>query len=135
MKAHLNRDPRCVLVWNFGPEHPGYGVLELAARHYRLRLRAVAPEELNTRIGDLIAGRPAASAVAGTDSVPPALSAIIISGLSPQDGSLHEFLDEIRRGGADIPLRAMVTPTSRDWSLGALLHELNAEHQALRGDA
>ena len=32
-----------------------------------------------------------------------------------------------------IPLRAMVTPTSKDWTLGALLQELNAEHKALGG--
>ena len=36
-------------------------------------------------------------------------------------------------GGADFPLRGMVTPTSRDWTLLQLLQELNAEHDTVTG--
>ncbi len=39
------------------------------------------------------------------------------------------------RGGAVIPLRAMVTPTSRGWTLAALLAELNREHEHVGGQA
>ena len=45
------------------------------------------------------------------------------------------FVDEVRRGGAVIPLRAMVTPTSRSWTLAALLAELNREHEHVGGQA
>lgn len=33
------------------------------------------------------------------------------------------------------PLRAMVTPTSRSWTLAALLAELNREHEHVGGQA
>ena len=135
MKARIEKEPRCVLVWKFGPESPGYGALELAARRFRLRLRPVSPAELGLTIGALCAGRHAPAAPAAPALLRDAvlLPAIVISGLSPRDGDLHQFLDEVRRGGAVIPLRAMVTPTSKDWTLEALLQELNAEHKALGG--
>ena len=58
MKVHLNQEPRCALVWNFGPDRPGFGILELAARQYKLRLRAVGEAELGATVGNLVAGRP-----------------------------------------------------------------------------
>ena len=58
---------------------------------------------------------------------------MIISGLRHDNGDLNAFLEGVRRGGAPIPLRAMVTPTSRSWTLGALLEELCQEHTALEG--
>lgn len=133
MKAYVNREPRCALVWNFGPGQPGYGVLELAARQYKLRLRAVTAADLGAAIGDLVAGRPGRP-MADPPSLPDR-AALIVSGLRTDDGSLNGFLDELRRGGAAIPLRAMVTPTSKTWTLGTLLHELNAEHEAIGGGA
>ena len=35
---------------------------------------------------------------------------MIVSGLRHDNGDLGQFVDEVRRGGAVIPLRAMVTP-------------------------
>lgn len=133
MKVHLNQEPRCALVWNFGPDRPGFGILELAARQYKLRLRAVGEAELGATVGNLVAGRPGKPMPEAVSL--PDRAALIVSGLRTDDGSLNVFLDTLRRGGADIPLRAMVTPTSRGWTLGALLHELNAEHEAIGGGA
>ena len=62
MKAHVSAEPRCALVWNFAPGTPGYGALELAARRFRLRLRAVGPQDLGARVADLCAGRPGQAA-------------------------------------------------------------------------
>ena len=37
-------------------------------------------------------------------------------------------------GGASIPVRSMVTPTSKQWTLANLLLELNTEHETVQGD-
>ncbi len=39
------------------------------------------------------------------------------------------FLDLVKMGGASIPVRSMVTPTSKQWTLANLLLELNTEHE------
>ena len=59
------------------------------------------------------------------------LGALIVSGLSHQTGELGRFIDLVRESGADLPLRAMVTPTSKNWTLAQLLQELNREHEAV----
>lgn len=131
MKAHIQTEPRCVLLWNFGPLNAGYDHLARTAASFGLKVRAVGPDDLHTPVGDLCAGRPSVSGEAVPS--PTAMSAMIISGLRHDDGTLGRFVDEVRRGGAAIPLRAMVTPTSRGWTLGQLLGELGAEHDALEG--
>ena len=35
---------------------------------------------------------------------------------------------------ASIPVRSMVTPTSKGWTLANLLLELNTEHETVQGD-
>ena len=59
--------------------------------------------------------------------------AIIVSGLRHDNGELGAFLDLIQMGGASIPVRSMVTPTSKGWTLANLLLELNTEHETVQG--
>ena len=59
--------------------------------------------------------------------------AIIVSGLRHDNGELGAFLDLIKMGGASIPVRSMVTPTSKGWTLANLLLELNTEHETVQG--
>lgn len=131
MKAHIQKEPRCVLLWNFGPLNAGYDHLARTASSCGLKVRTVGLAELGARVGDLCSGRH----VNAGDPLPSPTdqAAMIISGLRHDDGSLGHFVDEVRRGGAAIPLRAMVTPTSRDWTLDALLQELCDEHAAVGG--
>ncbi len=133
MKAHIQREPRCVLLWNFGPLNAGYDHLARTAASFGLRVRTVGLAELGARVGDLCSGRhlPAGEALPS----PTDHAAMIISGLRHDDGSLGRFVDEVRRGGASIPLRAMVTHTSRDWTLDALLRELCEEHTTVGGQS
>lgn len=44
---------------------------------------------------------------------------MIVSGLRHDNGDLGQFVDEVRRGGAVIPLRSHGNPTSRSWTLAA----------------
>ena len=60
--------------------------------------------------------------------------AIIISGLRHDTGELGAFLDLVQAGGASIPVRSMVTPTSKGWMLANLLLELNTEHETVQGE-
>lgn len=129
MKAHIPPNPRCALLWRFGPGDAGYETLARTARLYRLTLRCVAQDELNTTVGDLCDGKAAVAAAPAPTA--PALPALIISGLRHDNGELNDFLDAVRQGGADIALRAMVTPTSRSWPLAQLLVELAAERAAV----
>ncbi len=122
----------CALVWRFGPESPGWGGLLAAAAAHGVALRAVGDGDLAARVGDLCDGRPGPG-FAPLILLPPT-PALIVRGLSPQNGSLGAFLDDVRRGGAVFPLRAMVTPTSEGWTLLRLLQELAAEHEAMRHD-
>lgn len=133
MKAHVQAEPRCVLLWNFGPLNAGYDHLTRTAASYGLKVRTLGHADLNAVVGQLCAGRhtPAGEPLPS----PTDKAAMIISGLRHDDGSLGRFVDEVRRGGAAIPLRAMVTPTSRDWTLSALLSELCDEHAAVGGNA
>lgn len=131
MKAHIVREPRCALVWNYHDE-AGLAALQRAADAARLTLRPVGNGELGATVGDLCAGKPAPDA-APLIAVPDR-PALIVSGLSHQTGELGQFLDQIQAAGAALPLRAMVTPTSKGWTLAQLLLELNSEHEAVQGD-
>lgn len=130
MKAHIVREPRCALLWHFDAASAGYDALERAARSCRVTLRTVGNGELGATVGDLCAGKPAPPA-APLIAVPDR-PALIVSGLSHQTGELGQFIDRVKESGADLPLRAMVTPTSKRWTLARLLLELNQEHNAVQ---
>ena len=129
MKAHIVREPRCALLWRFDDSCTGYEAVEQAARRCGVTLRTVGNGDLGGLVGDLCAGKPA------PDFAPlivvPERPAMIVSGLSHQNGELGRFIDLVGKSGADLPLRAMVTPTSKGWTLSQLLMELNQEHDAV----
>ena len=110
MKARIQQEPRCVLLWQVAPGSAEHAAVEHAARLSRLKVRLLTAADLGTTVEALCTGRHT-----GGEAAP-----------AP---------DEVRRGGAVIPLRAMVTPTSRGWTLAALLAELNREHEHVGGQA
>ena len=131
MKARIIQEPRCVLLWRFDEKSAGYDALAHTARAYKLKLRCIADGDLAARVGDLCRGLPSpafAPLIKVSDR-----PAMIVSGLRHDTGELGRFLDLVKAGGADFPLRGMVTPTSRDWPLLQLLLELNAEHDTVTG--
>lgn len=52
---------------------------------------------------------------------------LIFSGLDSKD--LNKAVTMLRSKGCDIPLKAMVTPHNRDWTVSALASELAGEHE------
>ena len=132
MKARIIREPRCALLWRIDESYPNYAAIERAAKRYEVKLRRVADGDLGGIVGDLCAGKPAPAA-APLIAVPDR-PAIIISGLRHDTGDLGAFLDLVQAGGASIPVRSMVTPTSKGWMLANLLLELNTEHETVQGE-
>lgn len=133
MKARIQQEARCVLLWQVAPGSVEHAAVEHAARLSRLKVRLLTSADLGTTIEALCAGRH--SGETAPDTALPERPAMIVSGLRHDNGDLGQFVDEVRRGGAVIPLRAMVTPTSRGWTLAALLAELNREHEQVGGQA
>ena len=121
MKARIQQEPRCVLLWQVAPGSAEHAAVEHAA-------------DLGTTMEALCIGRHTGGEAAPAPDVPER-PAMIVSGLRHDNGDLGQFVDEVRRGGAVIPLRAMITPTSRSWTLAALLAELNREHEHVGGQA
>lgn len=133
MKAHIVSDPRALLLWHFAAGSTGYDAVCRAAAAYRLPLREITEADLDTPVGALCGMRGVTPADAPY-TLPEggfALPAMIVAGLSNASGDLNAFISALRETGAVLPLKAMVTPTSRAWPLGHLLGELSAEHLAL----
>ena len=132
MKARIIQEPRCVLLWRFDEKSAGYDALAHAARAYKLKIRCIGDGDLAAKVGDLCRGLPSpafAPLIKVSDR-----PAMIVSGLRHDTGELGGFVDMIRAGGASIPVRSMVTPTSKGWTLAQLLLELNTEHETVQGD-
>ena len=127
MKARIQQEPRCVLLWQVAPGSAEHAAVEHAARLSHLKVRLLTAADLGTTMEALCTGRHTGGEAAPAPDVPER-PAMIVS-------DLGQFVDEVRRGGAVIPLRAMVTPTSRGWTLAALLAELNREHEHVGGQA
>ena len=134
MKARIQQEPRCVLLWQVAPGCAEHAAVEHAARLSRLKVRLLTAADLGTTMEALCTGRHTGGEAAPAPDIPER-PAMIVSGLRHDNGDLGQFVDEVRRGGAVIPLRAMVTPTSRGWTLAALLAELNREHEHVGGQA
>ena len=136
MKARIQQEPRCVLLWQVAPGSAEHAAVEHAARLSRLKVRLLTAADLGTTLEALCTGRHTGGEAAPAPAPDvPERPARIVSGLRHDNGDLGPFVDEVRRGGAVIPLRAMVTPTSRGWTLAALLAELNREHEHVGGQA
>lgn len=133
MKAHIVRDPRCILLWCVGADTPGYDALQRIARTNKVKLRCVADGDLGGLVGNLCAGRPAPDA-APLIAVPDTPT-LVISGLRHDNGELSAFLDTLKTAGFTVPVRCMVTPTNKNWTLAELLMELAREHDAVNGKA
>lgn len=133
MKARILQEPRCVLLWQVKPGSTDYAAVEHAARLSRLKVRSLTEADLGTTIEALCTGSRHTAPASDVPADLPEHPAMIVSGLRHDNGDLGQFVDEVRHGGASIPLRAMVTPTSRSWTLAALLTELNREHDEVGG--
>lgn len=130
MKAHISPVAPTALVWNYTPADAGWPVLQTACAAAGLTLKQVNSAQAGANVGWLC-GLPGSSQAClllhlEPDAYPPAL---VLSGLA--QAKLDQLLAALRAGGVVIPLKAVVTPTNREWPFCELLAELLREHTAL----
>lgn len=127
MKAHIARNQNAgvpmVLAWNLAPGDRG--ILDGMADAFGMKVQVVAPAQAGQTVAQLLgevpvnAGRTLALE---PGSCPPA---IVLANFRPRDAAtLFDLLDQAK---AQIPLRATVTPATRQWVFGDLLAQMLAE--------
>ena len=127
MKARIPAAvPETALLYGFEPNK----LEELRKLIDRLQIRCLVVEEdqRGESIGAL-AGYPGYTAGAGPKLPAPQAECLVLAGLSRP--RLNELLGELRGGGLQVALKAVVTDTNRDWPLEALIRELRREHAAM----
>lgn len=111
-----------ILLYNLDPEKESK--IRMAAYRLGLECVRVPPEAFSHPLG-LLLGLPGYAPAEGAaerfeDEM------LVMEALSA------ELLDELRRLGAPVALKAVVTEHNRAWSSAALCAELRKEHEAMR---
>jgi hypothetical protein len=134
MKAHIARNQNAgvpmVLAWNLSAGDRG--ILDGMAPAFGMKVVAVAPADAGKTVTQLLGER----AVGGRtlalapDAYPPA---IVMANFRDRD--VDTLLDLLKKSGAQIPIKAVVTATNRNWVFGDLLAHLEQEHRAFSAAA
>ncbi len=115
-----------VLMYNCsGPE---YSKLRQILAMLRLRMRPVGPERYQVAIGQLAEGQ-------GEDgeAVQPIPEAMLVF-CGMNQALLNQVLEVIRVANLPpIPLKAVLTPSNREWTTLQLYEELKREREAIAG--
>ncbi len=129
MKAHIAKNQKAgtpiVLGWNLTGS--ARGIIDGMAPAFGLKLQMVAPDEAGKTVATLLGD----ASTGGKDltldysAYPPT---IIMANFKERD--LDTFLDLLKTAEAQIPVKAVVTPTSRNWVFADLLAHLLEEKQA-----
>lgn len=126
MKARVVGASPCVLAYCLPAGEPAGDAVCAAMASCRLPVRHIGRDRADCLVGDLADGRAAPAGAAG-----PCVPAVLFSGLSR--GQLDAALAALRAAGSPVALKAVVTPTSRTWTVRALLEHLQREHAQLHG--
>lgn len=130
MKAHIARNQNAgvpmALGWNLSAADRG--ILEGMAPAFRMKLVPVSPADAGQTVAQLLGEvevkAPHTLALAA-DAYP---SALVLANFREKD--LDKLLALLRQAQVNIPLKAVVTATSRSWMFGDLLAHLQEEHAA-----
>jgi len=110
-----------ILLYNIPAEKAG--LIRIAAYRLGLSCVSVPPEDFGRALGDLL-GLPGYAA--DSEAEPFADEMLVMEELS------SGLLDELRRLGATVPLKAVVTEHNVSWSASRLCREVRAEHEAMQ---
>lgn len=117
-----------LLCYNLEKEK--YGKVRLAAMRFKVRVRPVGREEYACPLGALCDGKePAQADAAGSFQ-----DEMLVMAYFPQV-LVTQLLQALRKAGAAIALKAVLTPTNAAWSSLTLHGELCKERQALESGA
>ena len=133
MKAHIARNQNArtplVLCWNLN--NGDRGILTGMSAAFGMKCRVVQPDEAGYTVAHLL-GDPDAPTGQPMRLEPSACPpAIVLANFRDRD--IDRLLGYLRDAKAQIPVKAVVTPTSRSWSFGRLLLHLVEEHNTHTG--
>ncbi len=130
MKAHIARNQNAgvplALGWNLSAADRG--ILEGMAPAFGMKLLLVSPADAGKTVSQLLGEvetRSSRTLVLEPGAYPPAL---LLANFKSRD--LDTLLDLMRQAKVSIPLKAVVTPTNKNWVFGDLLAHLQEEHAA-----
>ncbi len=128
MKAHIAKNQRAgvptVLGWNLTGS--ARGIIEGVAPAFGLTLKMVAPEDAGKTVAALLGeGGGGTARTVEYSAFPPT---VVLANF--KDSAVDEFLALLKSTDAQIPIKALVTPTNRTWQFADLLAHLLEEAQA-----
>ena len=125
MKAHIARNQNAgvplVLGWNLSPADRGK--LEGMAPAFGMKLLLVSPADAGKTVAQLLGE--VETKAARTLAYPPA---VVLANFKEKD--VDTLLDLMKQAQVTVPLKALVTPSNRNWVFGDLLAHLQEEHAA-----
>lgn len=129
MKAHIARNQNAgtpmVLEWNLSGGDRG--ILDGMSAAFGMKCRVIRPEEAGMTVAQLLGeDGPGGRTLRLEPAAYP--STIVLANFRDKD--LDTLLDLLRQAGAQIPLKAVATPTNRNWAFGDLLGHLLEEQAA-----
>ncbi len=130
MKAHIARNQNAgiplALGWNLSAADRG--ILEGMAPAFGMKLLLVSPADAGKTVAQLLGEvevKTTRTLVLEPGAYPPTL---VLANFKDKD--VDTLLDLMKQAQVNIPLKAVVTPTSKSWVFGDLLAHLQAEHTA-----
>ena len=119
MKAHIARNQNAgiplALGWNLSAADRG--ILEGMAPAFGMKLQLVSPADAGRTVAQLL----------GEVEVKTTRTLVLANF---KDKDVDTLLDLMKQAQVNIPLKAVVTPTSKSWVFGDLLAHLQEEHTA-----
>ena len=130
MKAHIARNQNAgiplTLGWNLSAADRG--ILEGMAPAFGMKLLLVSPADAGRTVAQLLGEVETLAPrtlVLEPGAYPPAL---VLANFREKD--LDTLLDLMKQAKVNIPLKAVVTPSNKNWVFGDLLAHLQEEHAA-----
>ncbi len=130
MKAHIARNQNAgiplALGWNLSAADRG--ILEGMAPAFGMKLLPVSPADAGKTVAQLLGEvevKTTRTLVLEPGAYPPAL---VLANFKDKD--VDTLLDLMKQAQVNIPLKAVVTPTNKNWVFGDLLAHLQEEHAA-----
>ena len=135
MKAHIARNQNAgvplALGWNLSAADRG--ILEGMAPAFGMKLLLVSPADAGKTVAQLLGEvetKVSRTLVLEPGAYPPAL---VLANFKEKD--LDTLLDLMKQAQVNIPLKAVVTPSNKNWVFGDLLAHLSEEHTAFTAAA
>ena len=119
-----------VLLYRIGEESERDRALRAVLREAKLLTLDIADAQLGETVGRLVSTNAAAVPDTPPETVPET-EFMLLCALG--DRQLDRLLAAMRRAGAAVPYKAVLTEQNRRWTLEKLIREIVREHEALSG--